>query len=74
MFGALSNLWVGERLGHRRTLAVGGVIMIVGAILQATPFGYAQLVVPRIIAGFGNSLNVGHLPFISRHNTSLIAI
>ena len=37
---------------------LGGLIMIIGAILQATSFSYAQLVVARIVTGLGNGLNV----------------
>lgn len=56
--GALSNLWVGDRLGRRQTIALGGCIMIIGAILQTTSYSYAQLVVARIVTGIGNGLNV----------------
>ncbi|QRW03739.1 Sugar (and other) transporter [Ceratobasidium sp. AG-Ba] len=45
LVGALSNLWVGERLGRRRTIVIGGVIMIIGAILQASSFSYEQMLV-----------------------------
>lgn len=58
LVGALSNLWIGDRLGRRKTIVIGGIIMIIGAILQATSFSYAQLVVARIITGLGNGLNV----------------
>lgn len=57
MFGALSTLWLGDRLGRRKTIALGGIIMIIGAILQTTSFSYAQMVVARIITGLGNGLN-----------------
>ena len=59
LIGALSNLWIGDKLGRRKTIVLGGVIMIVGAILQATSFSYAQMVVARIVTGLGNGLNVG---------------
>ena len=59
LIGALSNLWLGDRLGRRKTIVIGGCIMVVGAILQTTSFSYAQLVVARIITGLGNGLNVG---------------
>ncbi|KAF4574853.1 hypothetical protein EYR36_006204 [Pleurotus pulmonarius] len=62
LFGALSNLWVGDRLGRRRTIAFGGVIMIIGAILQATAFSYAQIIVARIVTGLGNGLNTSTVP------------
>lgn len=58
LVGALSNLWVGDRLGRRRTIVLGGVVMIVGAILQATAFSYAHILVARVITGLGNGLNV----------------
>ncbi|KAH7916337.1 general substrate transporter [Hygrophoropsis aurantiaca] len=62
LIGALSNLWVGDYLGRRRTIVLGGCIMIIGAILQATSFNYAQLVVARIITGLGNGLNTSTVP------------
>ena len=58
LVGALSNLWIGDRLGRRKTIVLGGVIMIIGAILQTTSLGYQQLIVARIITGLGNGLNV----------------
>ncbi|KAG0699501.1 general substrate transporter [Suillus ampliporus] len=62
LMGALSNLWVGDRLGRRRTIVLGGCIMIIGAILQTTSYSYAQLVVARIITGIGNGLNTSTVP------------
>lgn len=58
LIGALANLWVGDKLGRRRTIVLGGILMIVGAILQTTSYGYAQMVVARVVTGFGNGLNV----------------
>ncbi|KAH9928050.1 general substrate transporter [Amylocystis lapponica] len=62
LIGALSNLWIGDKLGRRKTIFLGGAIMIVGAILQASSFGYAQFVVARIVTGFGNGLNTSTVP------------
>ncbi|OBZ76779.1 Sugar transporter STL1 [Grifola frondosa] len=62
LIGALSNLWVGDFLGRRKTIVLGGVIMIIGAILQTTSFSYAQMVVARIITGLGNGLNTSTVP------------
>ncbi|QRW17728.1 Sugar (and other) transporter [Rhizoctonia solani] len=62
LIGALSNLWVGEKLGRRRTIAVGGIIMIIGAILQTASFSYAQMLVARVITGLGNGLNTSTVP------------
>ncbi|OAX34446.1 general substrate transporter [Rhizopogon vinicolor AM-OR11-026] len=62
LFGALSNLWVGDKLGRRRTIVTGGSIMIVGAILQTTSFSFAQLTVARIVTGYGNGLITSTVP------------
>ncbi|KAF8434584.1 general substrate transporter [Boletus edulis BED1] len=62
LIGALSNLWLGDWLGRRKTIVVGGSIMIVGVILQTTSYSYAQLVVARIITGLGNGLNTSTVP------------
>ncbi len=39
--------------------------MIIGAILQATSYSYAQMVVARIVTGLGNGLNVRLLGALS---------
>ncbi|KAG1724917.1 general substrate transporter [Suillus lakei] len=62
LFGALSNLWVGDKLGRRRTIVVGGSIMIIGAILQTTAFSFAQLIFARIFTGYGNGLITSTVP------------
>jgi MFS family permease len=59
LMGALSNLWVGDKLGRRKTIVLGGAIMIIGAILQTASISYAMMVVARVITGIGNGLNVG---------------
>jgi sugar porter (SP) family MFS transporter len=62
LFGALSNLWVGDKLGRRRTIVVGGSIMIAGAILQTTAFSFPHLIVARIVTGYGNGLITSTVP------------
>ncbi|EJC98736.1 general substrate transporter [Fomitiporia mediterranea MF3/22] len=62
LIGALSNLWVGDKLGRRRTIVIGGCIMIIGAILQTAAVSYAMMVVARIITGIGNGLNTSTVP------------
>ncbi|KAG2153497.1 general substrate transporter [Suillus bovinus] len=62
LFGALSNLWVGDKLGRRKTIVLGGSIMIVGAILQTTAFSFAHLIFARIVTGYGNGLITSTVP------------
>ncbi|KAL1964896.1 hypothetical protein VTN77DRAFT_6249 [Rasamsonia byssochlamydoides] len=51
--GAVISSLVGESLGRRKSIATGSTIMIVGAILQATSYSRAQLIVGRIVSGIG---------------------
>ncbi|KAF9265000.1 general substrate transporter [Marasmius fiardii PR-910] len=62
LVGALSCLWVGDRLGRRRTMVTGATIMIIGAIVQTSSYGYAQMLVGRVITGIGNGLNTSTVP------------
>ncbi|KAL6702881.1 hypothetical protein ACN47E_000843 [Coniothyrium glycines] len=56
-FGAVATIWLGNILGRKKTIFVGSAIMVVGAVLQTSSFGLAQLIVGRFITGFGNGLN-----------------
>jgi MFS family permease len=58
LVGCLLAFLFGDRLGRRRTLWVGASISIVGAILQFSSTTFPQLMVGRIINGFGNGLFV----------------
>ncbi|KAF7125704.1 hypothetical protein CNMCM5793_001997 [Aspergillus hiratsukae] len=52
-FGAIAASIVGERLGRRGTIGTGSLVMIIGAILQATSYSREQLTVGRIVSGLG---------------------
>lgn len=55
-FGSVfSSIW-GERLGRMRSTAIGIVVMVVGAVLQATSYSRAQMLVARIVSGCGMGL------------------
>ncbi|BEI81608.1 hypothetical protein CcaverHIS002_0207680 [Cutaneotrichosporon cavernicola] len=62
LVGALSNLWVGDKLGRKHTIALGGFIMTIGAILQTTAFTYAHMLVARVVTGIGNGLLTSTVP------------
>ncbi|KAF2016647.1 general substrate transporter [Aaosphaeria arxii CBS 175.79] len=61
-FGAVATIWLGNYLGRKKTIFIGSAIMVVGAILQASSFGLAQLIVGRWITGFGNGMNTSTVP------------
>lgn len=60
--GAVACIWLGNMLGRRKTIFLGTCIMVVGAILQASSFSLAQLIIGRIVTGFGNGLNTSTVP------------
>ncbi|KAJ5923430.1 hypothetical protein N7454_008675 [Penicillium verhagenii] len=60
--GAIISLLVGERLGRRKCILAGCVILSIGAALQCSAYGIPQLIVGRIVAGVGNGLNTSTIP------------
>ncbi|KAF9891517.1 hypothetical protein FE257_003984 [Aspergillus nanangensis] len=61
-FGAIICMLVGERLGRRKCIAIGCVVLSLGAVLQAAAFGIPQMIVGRIVAGIGNGMNTSTIP------------
>lgn len=62
MIGALSCSSLGEKLGRRKSIFLGAVVMIIGSIIQATSFGLIQFIVGRIVTGFGNGFITSTVP------------
>ncbi|KAF5026899.1 hypothetical protein F66182_929 [Fusarium sp. NRRL 66182] len=64
--GAAFILWIGDLLGRRRAMILGGWIMILGVIIQVTAFkghkALAQLIIGRTITGVGNGINTSTIP------------
>ena len=60
--GAISCIWIGDRLGRRKTIFLGSAIMVVGAILQCTAFSLPHFIIGRLITGYGNGLNTSTVP------------
>ena len=51
--GSVATAAVGEQLGRRKSIGGGVIIMIIGALLQATAYTRAHMIVARIVSGFG---------------------
>ncbi|RMJ20751.1 sugar transporter [Aspergillus sp. HF37] len=62
LFGAIPTIWLGNWLGRRRAIFLGSSIMVVGALLQCAAYHLPQLIVGRIITGFGNGINTSTVP------------
>ena len=60
--GSILCIFVANRLGRRRTIFLGSIIMIIGAILQSTAYTLAHLIVGRVFTGIGNGFNTSTVP------------
>lgn len=54
LIGALGITQIGNRIGRRKSLIIAAAIAALGLIIQCSSFSISQLVVGRIISGFGN--------------------
>ncbi|KAI9730689.1 MAG: hypothetical protein M1834_005657 [Cirrosporium novae-zelandiae] len=61
-FGSIFAFIAGERLGRRKTIMLGCIVLSIGAALQASAHGIPQMIVGRIVAGLGNGLNTSTIP------------
>ncbi|RLV94820.1 Sugar transporter STL1 [Spathaspora sp. JA1] len=62
LVGALSTMLFGDKIGRRKTIFTGCIIMIIGAIIQTSSFSVGQLIVGRIVTGLGNGMNTATVP------------
>lgn len=53
-FGAVATIWLGNWFGRKRTIITGSSIMVVGAAIQCSSYSLPQLIISRLITGFGN--------------------
>lgn len=56
LIGCLLAALFGDKLGRKNTLRVGAAISAIGAILQFSATSFPQLMVGRVINGFGNGM------------------
>ncbi|EME85191.1 uncharacterized protein MYCFIDRAFT_196019 [Pseudocercospora fijiensis CIRAD86] len=61
-FGSIFCLFAGERLGRRKCIWLGCIVLSIGAALQASAYGIPQMIVGRIVAGLGNGINTSTIP------------
>ncbi|KAK8094688.1 hypothetical protein PG997_001373 [Apiospora hydei] len=52
-FGAIAAFILGDKLGRKRTIALGHSLNLVGAVLQFTSWHLPQLLVGRVVNGVG---------------------
>ncbi|KAH0032981.1 general substrate transporter, partial [Aureobasidium melanogenum] len=62
LLGSFFIIGYGDKLGRRRAVLVGALIMLVGTAIQASSTTLAQLIVGRIVTGAGNGMNTSSIP------------
>ncbi|KAJ5560369.1 hypothetical protein N7513_002768 [Penicillium frequentans] len=62
IFGALSCVYLGDLLGRKKVIFWTNLINIIGALLMATSFDFAQFIVARLILGVGIGGYVATVP------------
>ncbi|CRG85798.1 Sugar transporter STL1 [Talaromyces islandicus] len=53
LVGALASAVWGENMGRRQLIVWGSFFLIIGTVIQCTSYGRAQMIVGRIVTGFG---------------------
>ncbi|KAI1880140.1 hypothetical protein JX265_001761 [Neoarthrinium moseri] len=61
-FGSILALVFGEKIGRRKTIMAGCLVLCVGGALQACAYSIPHMIVGRIVAGLGNGLNTSTIP------------
>ncbi|KAF5857216.1 hypothetical protein ETB97_006058 [Aspergillus alliaceus] len=60
--GAIACMALGDYFGRRLSITLGCFILTVGAVLQASSYHSAQMIVGRFVAGVGNGINTTSIP------------
>lgn len=61
-FGAITAFTLGDKLGRKRTITFGLICNTIGAVLQVTAWHLPQMIIGRIINGFGMGLTSSTCP------------
>lgn len=67
--GAIFAFTFGERIGRRKTILLGSVFNIVGAVLQIASFHLPMLIIGRIVNGFGMGMTSSTCPIYQAEST-----
>ncbi|TWU70338.1 hypothetical protein ED733_000033 [Metarhizium rileyi] len=62
MFGSLSCIYLGDKLGRKRVIFLAAAITLVGAVLMASSFSLVQFIVSRLVLGLGTGGYLATVP------------
>ncbi|KAI2779121.1 general substrate transporter [Daldinia loculata] len=61
-FGCLASFLLGDRLGRKKSVYVGLAVNVIGVVLQIAAYHLPQMIVGRIINGFGMGITSSTCP------------
>lgn len=59
---SIANIYIGDKIGRKKTLVLGCVIFLIGGILQSASTNTTFLAIARVITGLGNGFNTSTVP------------
>lgn len=62
IFGAIFSRFIGDRIGRRRAIILGCILLTIGGALQASASVLPHMLVGRIVGGIGTGLNTTAIP------------
>lgn len=62
LLGAIACIGLGDILGRRRTIIIASLAQMIGSFLMASSFGFAQLIVSRVLLGLGTGGQLATVP------------
>ena len=77
--GAIAAIFLGDRLGRKRTLFLSTIVIAIGIALQAGAWKMAPLIAGRVLAGIGNGANTAtaatwHVEISTQHTKGKAAV
>ena len=67
--GAIFAFTFGEKIGRRKTILLGSLFNVIGAVLQIASFHLPMLIVGRIVNGFGMGMTSSTCPIYQAEST-----
>lgn len=61
-FGCIFSLTFSEKLGRKKPILIGTIVIIIGAVIQTASYSRGQFIVGRLVAGCGTGLNTSIIP------------
>ncbi|KAH8762362.1 general substrate transporter [Hyaloscypha finlandica] len=62
ILGAISSIFLGDKLGRRRSIISGCCLVIIGGTIQSASYHLPQMIIGRIVAGLGTGMNTTAIP------------